>query len=186
MEKKHVILIAILVIIIIILAGAILLNINPLQKVDNNAISISSDDSSVSGKLMICEWSDVKSNENGTYNITQFISKYGGNEGTTNDIIIKDGKAEYTLRNDTDFFMVSPLIKDINQSNNNSEGSVKVEYLHNGKSLITSSNKISIFRECKVSFGSQIYSTNGTKLSDSDVIIDSPELKTAFQNFGLN
>lgn len=65
----------------------------------------------MTGVLVILEWHNVQPNADGKYNMTQFISKYGGNEGSTNDIIIKDGKAEYNLRNDTDFFMVAPYIR---------------------------------------------------------------------------
>lgn len=56
-----------------------------------------------------------------------------------------------------------------------------MELLHNGESIVTSYSKTPLFGdESQVSFGLQVYSVNGTKLSDSDLNIDIPELKNAF------
>ncbi len=154
---------------------------NLFQQTDNNVIKITCDDNSMTGVLVILEWHNVQPNTDGKYNMTQFISKYGGNEGSTNDIIIKDGKAEYNLHNDTDFFMVAPYITGIKLANQENASNVYVELLHNGESIVTSYSKTPLFGdESQVSFGLQVYSVNGTKLSDSDLNIDIPELKNAF------
>ena len=63
-----------------------------------------------------------------------------------------------------------------------SDVTVNVEYLHNGESILTSSNTVTIFEECPISFGLRMYSVNGTPLSDNDVNIDIPELKNALDN----
>lgn len=176
------IIIAVLVIIIAVLAVGILMSGNFTQQADSNVITISSEDPSMSGKLTIIEWSGVEANADGKYNITQFITKYGGLVGTSNDIVIENGKGEYTLHNNTEFFMVASYIDNIKPDYNKSDVTVNVEYLHNGESILTSSNTVTIFEECPISFGLRMYSVNGTPLSDNDVNIDIPELKNALDN----
>ena len=124
------IIIAVLVIIIAVLAAGILMSGNFTQQADSNVITISSEDPSMSGKLTIIEWSGVEANADGKYNITQFITKYGGLVGTSNDIVIENGKGEYTLHNNTEFFMVASYIDNIKPDYNKSDVTVNVEYLH--------------------------------------------------------
>lgn len=180
MEKKHIIIIGVLVIIIAILAVTILTmgnNINILH--DTGNIKISSEDSSMSGKLTITEFKNIKKNENGTYNISQFYDRFGMPTGAKNDIVIKDGKAEYTLHNDTEFFIVDYYITDIKPKynyGNDSAPKVTVEYLHNGKSVLSSS-ETAYADQCDVTFGVKIYSLDGTTLSSNSLNYDIPEFK---------
>ena len=78
--------------------------------------------------------------------------------------------------------MVASYIDNIKPDYNKSDVTVNVEYLHNGESILTSSNTVTIFEECPISFGLRMYSVNGTPLSDNDVNIDIPELKNALDN----
>lgn len=185
MEKKHIIIIAVLVVIIAILAVTVLSMGNGvnLQKNNNGTIKISSDDNSVSGKLTIHEYKNIKKNPNGTYNITQFYDKFGTPKGIKNDIPIKNGKAEYTLHNDTEFFIVDSITKvKSNDTGNTSTPTINVEYLYNGKSILSSSEPVNFYpevseKDCLVSFALDIYSLDGNKLSIDSFNIDIPELK---------
>ena len=186
MEKKHIIIIGVLVIIIAILAVAILSMNNVITFQETGTVKINSEDNSMSGKLKIIEFKNIKKNSNGTYNVTQFYNRYGVPTGTTNDILIKDGKAEYTLHNDTEFFIIEHYITDIKPNygygNNGSAPLVTVDYSLGGKSVLSSSDT-AYADQCDVTFGGRLYALDGSTIPESSFNIDIPELKAYLDRY---
>lgn len=111
-------------------------------------ITIESEDSSLSGKLQITEYKSYESN-----------NKFEG--GGTNDILVKNGKGEYKLHDDTKFFEVDGYLENIEYKNSsNKEPQVTVKYLLDNKTLLSSSNN-ALNNTCDVSFGYKVYSVEG-------------------------
>lgn len=130
---------------------------------ENGLIKIECDDNSISGTLVIHEFKNIKQDNNTTtINASEFYDDKGYLKGgIQNSIKIKDGKAEYQLHNDTEFFSVEYFIENINPET--AESLITVEYLFNGETLLSSSENNGGIDICSVSFGDTIYSVNGTE-----------------------
>ena len=90
---------------------------------------------------MIIEFKDIKQNEDGAYNTSQF----GTNDGEWNVnvvfIPIDNGKAEYNLTEDTEMFAVGPYITNLTKEYelaDNSAPVFEVKYLFNGEEVLSS------------------------------------------------
>ena len=130
---------------------------------ENGVIKIECDNDSISGTLVIHEFKNIKQDNNTTtINASEFYDDEGYLKGgIQNSIKIKDGKAEYQLHNDTEFFSVDYFIANINPET--AESLITVEYLFNGQTMLSSSENNGGIDICPVSFGDTIYSVNGTE-----------------------
>ena len=143
---------------------------------DNGIIKIESEDSSMKGTVEIYEFKNIKENDDGSYNITQFYDQDGLEKGKKHSITIKDGAAEYALHNDTEFFIIYYFITNIKPEydlDNETAPMVNVEYLYHGESMLSSSEE-AYYDQCDISFGSKVYKVNGDQV---DLKADDPELK---------
>lgn len=142
---------------------------------DNGIITIESDDHSMKGTVEIYEFKNIKENDDDTYNVTQFYDHDGFQKRKKHRIVIKDSTAEYKLHNDTEFFIIYYFITDIKpyyDLDNETAPMVNVEYLFNGKSMLSSSEE-AYFDQCDISFGDSVYKVNGDPV---DLNIDDSEL----------
>ncbi len=138
-------------------------------------LTVESEDTSMSGIVHITEFRNIKENYDGTYDASQFYKTSGVTKGNSHDVKIKDGKAEYKLHNDTEFFIVEYYITDIKPNygyTNESAPVITVEYLFDGESILSSSETAYV-NQCDVSFGGQVYSIKGDQIQ---LNIDIPEL----------
>ena len=132
--------------------------------------------------MMIIEFKDIKQNEDGTYNTSQFGNNDGEWNGNVVFIPIEDGKAEYNLTGDTEMFAVDNYITNLTQEYDiadNSTPAFDVKYLFNGEELLSSSEH-AYFDQCDVSFGGNIYYLNGTGFTEEDISIDLPNLQESY------
>ena len=138
-------------------------------------LKIKSEDSSMSGTVEIYEYKNINENSNGSINATKFFDSNGYLKGNKHAVSIKNGEAEYNLKNDTKDFAVYYFITDINPDYEDDAKApmVTVEYLLNGNSLLSSAEK-AYFDQCDISFGDTVYSVNG---DPADLNIDNPKLK---------
>ena len=96
---------------------------------ENGLIKIECNNSSISGTLYIHEFKNIAQDNNTTaINASEFYDDSGLlDDGIKNSIQIKDGKAEYQLHNDTEFFSVDYFIENINPSD--ADLIINVKYL---------------------------------------------------------
>lgn len=144
-------------------------------------IVIDSNDTNLSGELMIIEFKNITANDNGTYNTSQFGTNDGDWNGNVTYIHIENGKANYTLNEDTEFFVmdsyITNLTKDFDEDENAPFFDVKI--LVNGKE-IESSHEQAYFDQCDVSVGGKIFNINGTALKEDQIVIDLPDLQESY------
>lgn len=162
------------------MTGTVDLNINP-------KITVSSEDPNMNGIITVYEFKNIEKNSNGTYNVSQFINNLGVYTGNTKDIPVKEGKAEYELSDDTEFFTVYYLVNDITPNygfGNESAPMVEVKYIANGKEVLSSIDQ-AYYDQCDIKWAGRIYDTDGNALELNDYNIDIPELKEYFESAGI-
>lgn len=146
---------------------------------ENTTITLDCNDSDLSGKLMIIEFKDIKENDNGTYNTSQFGTNDGKWNGDIVNITMENGTASYTLSDDTQFFALDMFITDLNKDfdyQNESAPFIDVNITYNGEN-VASSHEQAYVDQCDVSLGGIIYYLNGTALKEEQVNIDLPDLQ---------
>ena len=147
-------------------------------------ITIDCNDTNESGQLMIIEFNDIKQNENGTYNASQFGTNDGEWNGNVVLIPIENGKAEYNLSADTEMFAVDNYIVNITNDygfSNDSAPTFDVKYSYKGEEVLSSSEH-AYADQCDVSFGGDIYFINGTGFTDEDINLDLPDLQESYDS----
>lgn len=187
MEKKHMIIIAVLVIIIAILSIAIFtvsngggsdggIGFDP-GSMGKTVIKVSSDNNDISGKIEVYEFRNIKQNANGTWNLSEFgdyyglLGFYGENNGAEHDILIQNGTAEYEIQNDTQVIFVYYYITDVS-----GEGNITVDLNVNGVQKFSSTSDI-YSGQCDISWGDQLITLDGNVISDNDLIPDTKHNK---------
>lgn len=181
------IIIAVTIIALAAIAAFALMMTGTLDLSSNPTITVNSEDTSMSGKLTITEFINIEKNSNGTYNVSQFMNNYGAWTGNTKDIPIKDGKAEYELSEDTQFFTVNYYIMDIRPDygfGNDTAPIVEVKYIANGDEVLSSSNQAYV-DQCDITWGGRIYDTDGNILNFNDFNIDIPALQDYFDTLSM-
>lgn len=188
MQKKYIIIAAIIIIIGIIGAAAIILGaggdtvgVDP-STMGKTVLKVSSNDKDLSGQITLWEFDDVEENENGTYNLSQFGDYFGllgwsGGNGRTQTINIENGEATYEIPDTTKVFMFSPYITDLNK-NFGYDGAgdnitITVELFVNGVSKFSSSGH-PYSNQADFNFGYKLIFLNGTVLKESLLIPDTP------------
>ncbi|WP_296848390.1 hypothetical protein [uncultured Methanobrevibacter sp.] len=190
MENKHLIIIGVLIIIIVILAVGIMIISNPngggsnslnlgmdSNSMGKTVIKVTSDNNAISGKMEVFEFRNVKQNANGTWNLSEFGDYYGllgfysDNNGAEHDVMIKNGTAEYEIKNDTQVFFVYYYITDIS-----GKGNITVDLNVNGAQKFSSISEI-YSKQCDINWGDQLITRDGNVISDNDLIPDTPHNK---------
>lgn len=189
MENKHLIIIGVLAIIIVILAVGIMIISNPNGGTSNGGfgidtgsmgktmIKVTSDNDAVSGKMEVFEFRNIKQNDNGTWNLSEFgdyyglLGFYGDNNGAEHDVMIQNGTAEYEIKNDTQVFFVYYYITDIS-----GKGNITVDLNVNGEQKFSSISEI-YSNQCDINWGDQLITLDGNVISDNDLIPDTPHNK---------
>ena len=194
MEKKHILIISILIVIIAIMAVGILMVSNSNGGAsDTNAgsanfgldpssmgktvIKVTSDNDDISGKMEVYEFRNIKQNENGTWNLSEFgdyyglLGFYGENNGAEHDVLIKNGVAEYEIQNDTQVIFVYYYITDIS-----GEGNITVDLNVNGVQKFSSTSDI-YSGQCNINWGDQLITMDGNIIPDNDLIPDTEHNK---------
>lgn len=188
MQKKYIIIAAIIIIIGIIGAAAIILGaggdtvgVDP-STMGKTVLKVSSNDKDLSGKVTIWEFDDVEENENGTYNLSQFGDYYGllgwdGGNGRTQTINIVNGEATYEIPNTTKIFMLDYYITDLNQDfgydGAGDNVTITVELFVNGVLKFSSSGH-PYADQADLDFGHQLIFYDGSVLKESLLIPDTP------------
>lgn len=187
MEQKHMIIIGVLIAVIAILAVGIIvvsnsngsgsgLNLDP-GSMGKTVIKVSSDNPDISGKIEVFEFRNIKQNENGTWNLSEFgdyyglLGFYGDNTGAEHDIMIKNGQAEYEIQNDTQVIFVYYYITDVS-----GEGNITVDLNVNGVQKFSSTSDV-YSNQCDISWGDQLITLDGNVISDNDLIPDTKHNK---------
>lgn len=198
MEEKNIVILVIVIIIAIVVLGLGYMfvyqpnsnstvssnnNLNPLASIQSSQIKISSNDN-VNGTINVYEYSNIKANPNGTYNLSQFGDYYGllgwdGGSGSKQSIQIENGKADYTLSNDTQFVYVDSYVTNLNKDygydNNNKK--ITVELFIKGVKKMSSTSPM-YSTQADVNFGGQLIDlSTGKTLPDSKLIADTPHSK---------
>ena len=146
---------------------------------DTTTITINSNDTDLSGELMLIEFKDIKENSNGTYNTSQFGTNDGKWNGDIVNITIENGTASYTLKDDTQFFAMDMFIVNLNKDfdfDNESAPFFEVNITHNGE-VVDSCREQAYVDQCDVPLGGEIYYHNGTTIKEEQVNIDLPDLQ---------
>ena len=149
---------------------------------DTGTITIECDGADESGQMMIIEFKDIKQNEDGTFNTSQFGTDGGEWKGNVVFIPVENGTGEYNLSDDTEMFAVDSYITNLTEEYelaDNSTPAFNVKYLYNGEEKLSSSEH-AYFDQCDVSFGGNIYYLNGTGLTEDDISIDLPNLQESY------
>ena len=187
MKSNKILMIVLIALITIISVGscsAALLNFLDDNNTDVGTITIECNNTNESGQLMIIEFNNIKQNENGTFNTSQFGNNYGIWNGRVVYIPIEDGKAKYILSDDTQMFAVDSYIVNLTQEYelaDNSTPTFDVKYIYHGEEVLSSSEH-AYFEQCDVSFGGNIYYLNGTGLTEEDIFIDLPNLQESYDS----
>lgn len=153
-------------------------------------IIIDSNDTDLSGELMIIEFKNITANDNGTYNTSQFGTNEGKWNGDIKYIGIENGKANYTLSEDTQFFAVDYYIVNLTEDfgdDNENAPFFDVKLLVNGEEIESSHEQV-YFDQCDVSWGGKIFNINGTALKEEQINIDLADLQESHdvvQELGL-
>lgn len=145
---------------------------------DTITITVESDDTNVSGKLMLIEFKNITENSNGTYNTSQFGTNDGEWNGEIKYVDITDGKGLYTLNEGTQFFALDNYIFNLTKEYDIYDKSAPyfdVKIVSNGKE-VASSHEQAYMDQCDVSIGGMIYAINGTALTEEQINVDLPEL----------
>lgn len=191
MENKHLIIISTLIIIITILCIGIIIVANNnggngginLPSNDDIVLKISSDDKNLTGTAKIYEYSDVKQNSNGTWNLSEFGDYYGlwgfdsYQNGAVVDIPSTNGEGEYKISNTTKVFMVYSYITDIPTENT----SITVDLYVNGAKKYSITSKSCGLMEgdyfAEINFGEKLITKDGNTIPDKDLIPDTTHNK---------
>ena len=194
MEKKHIIVIAVLVAVIAILAIGILmvsnsnngtsnangasagLNLDP-GSIGKTVIKVSSDNDKINGKVKVYEFRNIEQNKNGTWNLSEFgdyyglLGFYGANTGAEHDVMIQNGIAEYEIQKDTQVFFVYSYITGVS-----GDGNITVDLDVNGVQKFSSTSK-TYSGQCDISWGDQLITLDGNVIPDKDLIPDTEHNK---------
>lgn len=195
-EKKYkylIIGIIIIVIIAIIGIGAYIyltngstngdINIDP-STAGKTVLKVHANDN-VSGKVTVYEYSNIQKNANGTYNLSQFGDYYGllgfyeYQTGSSQDIQIIDGEAEYTVTNGTQFLYVYPFVTDLSNDYgfDGSNKTITLELYINGVKKFSSTSEM-YADQADISFGDKLIDlSNGKALSDNQLVPDTEHNK---------
>ena len=146
---------------------------------DTATIIVNCEDTNLNGQFTIIEFKDIEKNSNGTYNTSQFGTNEGVWKGKVTNVTVKNGKANYTLNDDTEFFALDSYVYNFNKDydlDNESAPNIEVKYIYNGEEVL-SSNKKAYFDQCDISWGGKLFHRNGVITSDSELNIDLPDLQ---------
>lgn len=146
---------------------------------DITSITVESNDTDESGKLMLIEFKNITENSNGTYNTSQFATNDGDWKGDIEYIDIENGTANFTLSEDTQFFALDYYIVNLTNdygADNDNSPFFDVKLIVNGEE-VASSHEQAYFNQCDVSIGGIIYAINGTQLNEEQISIDLPDLQ---------
>lgn len=126
---------------------------------DEKIVKIESEEPSLNGILKITEYKDVEKSGN-DYTYEDFAG------GSSNDILIENGEAEYKLHDDTKFFKVDLFIDAIELDKNVKDKSpmVTVKYLFNNDTKLSSSDYV-LDDFCEVDFGETVYTVEGESVN---------------------
>jgi hypothetical protein len=122
-------------------------------------------DANFNGTIIIYTYSNLKKNENGSYNITEFYKKHVGYKeykGNEIEIPIINGKATYDLPENTQFFIVAPL-GETNEIFEDIDRKITLDFYINGK-LIEQANSVIDGPVFEIIFGDKIYDAHGNTL----------------------
>ena len=127
--------------------------------------------------MEVFEFRNIKQNDNGTWNLSEFgdyyglLGFYGDNNGAEHDVMIQNGTAEYEIKNDTQVFFVYYYITDIS-----GKGNITVDLNVNGEQKFSSISEI-YSNQCDINWGDQLITLDGNVISDNDLIPDTPHNK---------
>jgi hypothetical protein len=116
MKSKKILMISLIALLTIITVGSCsagVLDAISSDSGDVGTIMIDCGDTARSGVLMVIEYKDIKQNDNGTFNTSQFGNNEGEWNGNVVYIPINEGKAEYNLTAGTEMFAVDSYIMNI-------------------------------------------------------------------------
>lgn len=176
-ETKKDILIITMVIFVITAIGLIMDDLVKPQ--DTAMITVNCEYANESGQFMLIEFKDLVKNSNGTYNTSQFANNNGVWNGKVTNVTIKNGKANYTLSEDTEVFAVDNYITNLSKdydSLNETAPKIDIKFIYNDDEVL-SSNEQAYFDQCDISWGGKLYHRNGIILGDDELNMDLPNLQ---------
>jgi len=173
MENKELIITCVAIILWCIVGGIILDNVLPsIDPLLSGKTQIRVESTAkFNGSIEINTFSNVKANENGSYNRSQFVNSTGYYI-YTGDVIripIVDGKATFYLPNDVQFFTIYPC--GFANSKESENAAVKISFYSNGV-LITDAVDVISHGEFWIRFGRSIYDVNGERLFEDSFVDD--------------
>ncbi|MBF4469148.1 MAG: hypothetical protein ISP01_07055 [Methanobrevibacter arboriphilus] len=149
-------------------------NINP-ASIGKTQIVVDSD-TKFNGSIKIYKYSNLESNENGSYNMTQFFKPgfiFRDYTGIPIEIPIVDGKASYDIPNDVQFFIVysyGSTNKDFGYTSDSNDA-VTVSFYSNGVLVAQSISEL-YADQFDIDFGGTIYDLKGGTMEDIDLVND--------------